>query len=449
VDRRLSVKRTSIVSVDAWEVLDSRGNPTVACEVTLKDGSRGCASVPSGASTGSHEAHELRDGDEHYEGRGVTRAVANVVGELGIAVRGLDATDQRGIDSTLREADGTPSLSRLGANATLAVSLGSAIAASRSEQSPLWQRFGDEPLLPLPMVNMISGGAHARRAIDIQDVLAVPVGATTFSQALEWMVRVRRNTASIAEDMGVSNGLVADEGGIAGVMTSNRSALELLMRGITASSLLPGSDVSIALDIAANEFRNVQGEYVLSLEGRTLDAGELIDEVQSWLNDFPIVSIEDVVGEDDWESWQLASSTFGSIQVLGDDLFATNRARLDRGIESSVANAVLIKVNQNGTLSGAQDVLNAAQVAGYNTVVSARSGETEDSWLSDLAVGWRSGQIKVGSTTRSERNAKWNRLLRLEHTFGDSAPYAGGQAVVPRGPSAPTKMGECAPTASL
>jgi enolase len=427
------VKKSSVASVDAWEILDSRGNPTVACRVTLRDGSEGYASVPSGASTGRHEAHELRDGDARYNGLGVKVAVANVVGELRSAVLGLDATDQRNVDATLCEIDGTASLSRLGANATLAISLGCAIAASKSKRMPLWQHLGNEPLLPLPMVNMISGGAHAGRMIDIQDVLAVPIGATTFAQALEWMVRVRRHTATIAEDMGLSSGLVADEGGIAGVMSSNRSAIELLMRGILASSLEPGVDVSIALDIAANQFRNDQGEYVLRSEGRTLNSQGLIDEVHSWISDFPIVSVEDVLGEDDWSSWEKATSTFKSVQVLGDDLFATNPQRLRQGIESSVANAVLVKVNQNGTLSGAEDVLKAAREAGYNTVVSARSGETEDSWLSDLAVGWRSGQIKVGSTTRSERNAKWNRCLELEHALGDSAQFAGGRAIEPMG----------------
>jgi len=423
---------SSITAIDAWEVMDSRGIPTVACEVTLRDGSRGRATVPSGASTGSYEAHELRDGGSRYDGKGVRRAIAHVVGELADAVHGLDATEQRLVDDTLRETDGTPSLSRLGANATLAISLGVALAAAHSTHQPLWRRWSESPLLPLPMVNVISGGAHAGGLIDIQDVLAVPVGAQSFSQAIEWCAAVRRNTEALAIERGLSVGLVADEGGIAAAFTTNRNALELLVLGIEASGLVPGTDVSMALDIAANQFLHDDGHYVLASENRRIDARALIDEVSEWVKDFPIVSVEDIVAEDDWSSWREATTALEGTQILGDDLFATNPERLRRGIHSAVANAILIKVNQNGTLSGARDVLNDAHESGYNTIVSARSGETEDSWLADLAVGWRAGQIKVGSTMRAERTAKWNRLLQLEHHLGSSAEYAGGLAIAPR-----------------
>ncbi len=422
---------TDIVDVDAWEVLDSRGHPTVACCLCLEDGSRGMASVPSGASTGRHEARELRDGGERYDGLGVLQAVHHVRRDLAAAVLGRPADDQRSLDEALRRGDGTPSLQRLGANAILAVSLAAAQALAVSRREPLWQLIGPDPLLPLPMINIVSGGAHAGGVIDVQDLLVVPVGASTFSEALEWAARVRVGTARVAESMGIVTSLVADEGGIAGPLSSNRAALELLARGVEASGLTLGEDVGIAIDVAATQLLTSDGRYHLRAEDRVLNSEELVDEVKSWCSPFPIVSVEDVLGEDDWDGWQYASEELSGIQLLGDDLFVTQIDRLDRGIAEGVANAVLVKVNQNGTLSGGLDVVRRARSAGYAPVVSARSGETEDSWLADLAVGCRAGQIKVGSTMRSERTAKWNRLLQIERELGDGAArYAGGDQLV-------------------
>lgn len=415
----------SITDVDAWEVLDSRGRPTVACEVRLRNGARGAAAVPSGASTGGHEAHESRDGDPgRYGGRGVRGAVARVRGEIRSAVVGLDASDQAGLDGALRKLDGTANLSRLGANAVLAVSVATALAAADSERVPLWRYAGADPLLPMPMVNIISGGAHAGGLIDVQDLLVVPLGAQSFAEALEWAVRVRAATADVAAEDGLPVALVADEGGIAGTFDSNRAALECLARGIERSGLTLGEHAAIAIDVAANQLLRPDGTYRLAVEGRALSAEEFVAELAAWCADFPIVSIEDLLGEDDWAGWTSATGTLSDRQLLGDDLFATGHGRLERGIAMGVANAVLVKPNQTGTLTSARNVVARAEAAGYATVLSARSGETEDSWLADLAVGWRTGQIKVGSTTRSERTAKWNRLLRIEHELGDDAVFA-------------------------
>jgi enolase len=423
---------TKIVALDAWEVLDSRGSPTVACEVRLDGGARGTASVPSGASTGSHEAHELRDGGDRFGGRGVQRAVANICTEIADALRGEDAEDQVAVDAQLREIDGTPQLSRLGANATLAVSVANAIALASSRGAPLWSVLGSPPLLPLPMVNIISGGAHAGELIDLQDLLVVPTGARSFHQAIEWSWRVRQSTAELAREEGLQVALVADEGGIAAQFPTNRAALELLLRGIERSGLVPGGEVAIAIDVAATQLARGDGRYELRSEGRVLDAGELVAELAGWCEAFPIVSLEDVLGEDDWPGWAHANELLGRGQLIGDDLFVTDLVRLERGITEAAANAVLVKPNQTGTLSDAGRVLKRAQQAGMATVVSARSGETEDSWLADLAVGWRSGQIKVGSTTRSERTAKWNRLLRIENELGDDVEYASLPATLGR-----------------
>lgn len=423
------MSRTRITGVDAWEVLDSRGNPTVACEITVADGATGYAAVPSGASTGRHEAHELRDGGQRYAGMGVRRAVANVRGELADAVRGLDAAERRALDTCLRGTDGTPNLCRLGANATLAVSVAAARAVAASEGCPLWRLFTDTPLLPLPMVNMISGGAHAGGLIDIQDILAVPVAAKSVAQAIEQVAAVRRHTARLAADLGLMAALVADEGGLAGPLPSNRAGLELLARGVEASGLALGDDIAFAVDIAANQLLDDNGDYRLAREGRRLDSAEFIAEIRHWTRDFPIVSVEDVLADDDWDGWTRASNELTDIQLLGDDLFATNSDRLRRGTAASVANAILIKPNQVGTLSDALDAVELARDSGYATVISARSGETEDSWLADLAVGWRTGQIKVGSTARSERGAKWNRLMHIEHSH--RACYAGAAALAP------------------
>lgn len=421
------MKATAITEVAAWEALDSRGTPTVACEVRLASGARGSATVPSGASTSAHEAVELRDGGDRYAGLGVRTAVRNVNEILGKAVAGIDASEQEVLDEVLVSTDGTVNLENLGANAVLAVSVASALATASATGHPLYisAASGEEPLLPMPMVNILSGGAHAGGAVDVQDVLCVPVGASSFEEAIEWAWRVRRSTARVAAGRGLNSVLVADEGGVGPPMPSNRDALELVLEGIERSGLEAGHQVALAIDVAASQLSSNAG-YRLASEHRTLDTVALIDEIEVWCKEFPIVSIEDPLDEEDWAGWSTATRRFGeSLQVIGDDLFATNLDRLERGIKTGVANAILVKPNQNGTLSGARRVLNRAREAGYATVVSARSGETEDAWLADLAVGWRAGQIKVGSVTRSERNAKWNRLLRIEKELGDRAPFAG------------------------
>ena len=424
---------TRIAEVRAWEALDSRGSPTVACEVRLRGGARGAAVVPSGASRGSHEALELRDGGGRYGGLSVRRAVDNARGVLGPAVRGLDAADQRHLDAVLREADGTPGLSRLGANAVLAVSIASALAAADGEGVPRYRWFGEgaAPLLPLPMVNVLSGRAHGG-AVDLQDFLVVPVGAATFAEALEWSWRVRRATAELAAARGLPARLVADEGGLGPPLPSNREALDLLEAGIERSGLRPGHEAAIAIDVAATQLLAGR-RYLLASEQRALEAEELLAELASWCDAYPIVSLEDPFAEDDWEAWALATAELGDrLQLLGDDLLVTSLARLERAIGTGVANAVLVKPNQAGTLSDAFAVLARAREARYATVVSARSGESEDAWLADLAVGWRAGQIKVGSLTRGERTAKWNRLLAIEAELGADAAFAGRAAVASR-----------------
>ncbi len=423
--------KTTITGVSAWEVLDSRGTPTVACEVRLGGGACAAAAVPSGASTGTHEAREARDGGPRYGGRGVRRAVANVRDVLGPAVVGRDAEDQAGLDAALRAADGTPTLGRVGANAVLAVSVASMRAAAAASGVPLYRRLsGDaDPLLPLPMINIISGGAHAGGTVDIQDFLIVPIGATTFAQAIEWAWRVRQGTVAVAAKRGLPVALVADEGGLGPPLPSNRAALELLVDGIAHAGLRLGTEVALAVDVAATQLLH-GGRYHLAAEGRVLDGAALLDELVSWCADYAIVSLEDPMGEDDWATWATASARLGGrLQILGDDLFVTDLQRLERGIADGVANAVLVKPNQTGTLSDARAVVVRAQQAGYATVVSARSGDTEDAWLADLAVGWRAGQIKVGSLTRAERTAKWNRLLRIEAEAGGRATFAGRAAL--------------------
>ncbi len=421
-----------ITGLHAWEALDSRGTPTVACGVSLEDGSEGEATVPSGASTGSHEAPERRDGGERYDGKGVRDAVGALRTEIRTELVGRDALDQEGIDAALRALDGTPNLSRLGANAVLATSVACAIAAARSQRVPLWRALCPDrpPLLPLPMVNVISGGAHAGGLLDVQDFLVVPVGAGTFAEAIEWASRVRAATAAVFRERGHDTPLVADEGGLAAPLPSNRAALDILLEGIERSGLEPRGEAAIAVDVAATQLL-VDGRYVLASEGRSLQAEELVDELAAWIDDYPIVSIEDALGEDDDAGWRYATDRLApTVQLLGDDLFVTSPERLRDGIENRIANAVLVKPNQVGTLSDARHVVELASAAGYATVLSARSGETEDSWLADLAVGWRTGQLKVGSTTRSERTAKWNRLLRIESEQPD-ATFAGAAVLPP------------------
>lgn len=427
--------RSAIRNVFAWEALDSRGTPTVAAQVSLAGGAEGTAIVPSGASTGAHEARELRDGGDRYGGRGVREAVANAAGELADAVLGLDAEDQAEVDAALRDRDGHPALARLGANAVLAVSVATARAAAAAAATPLYRFVAaadEKPLLPMPMVNIISGGAHAARAVDVQDFLVVPVGATSFSEALEVAWRVRAATAQVLEAAGHRVALVADEGGLGPVLPSNRAALEFLAAGIERAGYEAGTDAAIAIDVAATQFFSPPtGEYHLAADDRRVSALELVAELASWGKEFPIVSVEDILAEDEWADWSEASRELSGIQLLGDDLFCTDVRRVQRGIAERAANAVLVKPNQTGTLSDARAVVELARGAGMATVLSARSGETEDDWLADLAVGWRTGQIKVGSTMRSERTAKWNRLLGIEARLGSEAAFAGRAALAP------------------
>jgi enolase len=425
---------TRVADVFAWEALDSRGRPTVGCRVRLTGGAQGRAVVPSGASTGGHEATELRDGDGRFGGSGVRQAVSNVNRALAPVVIGMDALERARIDTVMEELDGTADLGRLGANAVLAVSLAVTVAGAEGLRRPLWQVLdgGEEPLLPLPMVNVVSGGAHAGGALDLQDVLVVPVGATNFAEAIEWAWRARSASAELLAARGGPAALVADEGGLAGGLASNEAALALVTEGISGAGLAPGDQVALAVDIAANQVYD-RGAYRLRVEDRCFSASEWLEELAGWCQRYPIVSLEDVLAEDDWVAWQDSGRLVGDgRQLLGDDLFATQLERLRRGVAEGIANAVLVKPNQAGTVTRAEAVLRAAQTAGYATVVSARSGDTEDGWLADLAVGWRSGQIKVGSTTRSERTAKWNRLLEIEATAGERARFAGREALATR-----------------
>jgi enolase len=390
--------------------------------------------VPSGASTGGHEAVERRDGGERYGGQGVLGAVASANGELRDRIMGLDATDQQAVDAALESADPQADLGTVGANAVLALSLATLVAAADSTARPLWQQLDDspEPLIPMPMVNIVSGGAHARGLLDIQDVLVVPEGATSFAQAIEWVARVRQATADLLDERGGSSALVADEGGLAGSLGSNEAGLALVTDGIARSGLRPGTDVSLALDLAANQLWTGE-RYALRVEQRELTAHDWLGVVAGWCEKFPISSIEDALFEDDWAGWAGASTSIGvGRQLLGDDLFATNDARVERGVAGGVANAVLVKPNQAGSVSRAAAVVSRAQAAGYGTVVSARSGDTEDTWLADLAIGWRARQIKVGSTMRSERTAKWNRVLEIESRAAGRSVFAGREALAGR-----------------
>lgn len=423
---------SQISTVFAWEALDSRGRPTVGCEVTLRGGARGEVIVPSGASTGAYEVHERRDGGNRYGGFGVQQAVRAVVDVLAPAVRDLDAHEREAVDAALIDADGTANLSRLGGNAVLAVSLAALLAAADDACLPLYRYLddsGEPPLLPLPMINIISGGAHAGRMLDIQDVLAVPVGADHVAQAIEWVWRVRTATGDLLEQEGGQATLVADEGGLAAHLPTNVAALDLVTRAIDRAGLRPGDDVALAVDVAASQFVQRDGRYRLDIERRDLDRDEWVDEVVRWCHDYPVVSLEDVLHEDDWAGWAELTRRLPHVQLLGDDLFATHLSRLEKGIEEGAGNAVLVKPNQTGTVSSAGHVVRRALRSGYACVVSARSGDTEDSYLADLAIGWRAGQIKVGSLTRSERTAKWNRLLRIAAELGDRATFAGRRAL--------------------
>ena len=423
----------AITSVTGREVLDSRGYPTVEVEVGCEAGggrvALGRAIVPSGASTGSHEAHELRDGDrERYEGRGVLGAVANVNGELADLVMGMDASDQARIDRAMIDLDGTENKSRLGANAILGVSLASAHAAANAAGLPLYRYLnnGTPMTMPVPMVNIISGGLHANRQLDFQDYLAIPVGAPTYREALRWAATIRFKTLEILQEDGHLP-LLADEGGFGPSLADNEEAIGLVLRATERAGLRPGHDVFIGLDVAAQHFFDGV-RYDLASEDRSLSAGEMSDWLADLAERYPIISMEDGMAEDDWEGWAEHTAKLGGrLQVLGDDLFTTNIARLRRGIDGGIANAILIKINQIGTLTEAFAALATAREAGYRTIVSARSGETEDASVADIAVATAAGQIKIGSTARSSRLAKYNQLLRIDEALGDEAPYAGAE----------------------
>jgi len=407
----------TIGEIDALEILDSRGNPTVMVQVELSDATMSSAKVPSGASTGSHEAIELRDGDRaRYDGKGVRHAVENVRRVLGPALRGAGAEDQRALDHRMIELDGTPDKSQLGANAILGVSCAVARAVARSRKVPLWRYLaGDRrAVLPVPMVNILSGGLHAGQNFEFQDFLAIPLGFATFADALEAISAVHRAARVVLETRGYLLTGVADEGGWGPRLPTNETGLDVMVEAIDRA----GHQMAIGVDVAASHFFD-DAKYELRTEGRTLTPDEMIDLLTGWAARYPIVSIEDGLAEDDWPGWQRLTAALGArVQLIGDDLFATNPARLDRGIRERAANAVLVKMNQIGTLTETFEVIDRARAAGFRAVISARSGETEDDFLADLAVASGAGQIKVGSITRSERLAKYNRLLEIESAGG-------------------------------
>jgi enolase len=418
----------AIDAVGAREILDSRGNPTVEVEVLLDDGTVSRAAVPSGASTGAFEAYELRDGDDsRYLGKGVLKAVAAVIDEIGPEVEGLDATDQRLIDAAMIELDGTENKSRLGANAILGVSLAVARAAADSADLPLFRYLGgpNAHTLPVPMMNVINGGSHADSNVDIQEFMILPIGASTFGEAVRWGAETYHALKSQLKAAGLSTGL-GDEGGFAPNLESNRAALDLLVEAITTAGFTPGKDIALGLDVASSEFY-ADGSY--TFEGQSRDSAFLASYYADLVASYPLVSIEDPLDEDDWEGWAHLTSEIGSkTQIVGDDLFVTNPTRLAKGIQTGAANSILVKVNQIGTLTESLDAVSLAQRSGYTTVLSHRSGETEDTTIADLAVATDAGQIKTGAPARSERVAKYNQLLRIEEELGDAAVYAGYSA---------------------
>jgi enolase len=421
---------TGIAAVHGREVLDSRGNPTVEVEVRLSGGASGRAIVPSGASTGAHEAVELRDGDKsRYGGKGVLDAVANVNGEIAEAVAGFDALDQPGLDRLLVVLDGTPNKGRLGANALLGVSLAVAHAGAAAEGQPLYRYLGGEAahLLPVPLVNILNGGKHAVDSTDFQEFMIAPVGAPTFAEALRWASETFHALGGLLHERGFST-TVGDEGGYAPSLETNEAAIGLVLEAIQRAGYRPGEQIAIALDPAATAVYS-EGRYVLAREKRTLSGDELIAFWTDWIARYPIISLEDGLAEDDWTGWSALTEQLGDrIQVMGDDLLVTNTERLARGIRERAANAILIKLNQIGTLSETRDAVEMAQAAGWRAIVSHRSGETEDTTIADLVVALGTGQIKTGSVSRSERIAKYNRLLRIEEELGSVAEYAGRSA---------------------
>jgi len=421
---------SAIEQVLAREVLDSRGNPTIEVEVVLESGAIGRAIVPSGASTGSFEATELRDGGNRYDGKGVLDAVSNVNGEMASFLEGMDALDQRAVDFALIDADGTPTKSRLGANAILGVSLAVAKSAAAELEIPLFRWVGGAGahVLPVPFMNVINGGRHADNSIDLQEFMIAPVGAASYGEALRWGAETYHTLARVLSQRGLST-TVGDEGGFAPDLPSNEEAVRVLVEAIEAAGRVPGDEVAIALDPATSELFT-DGKYVLTSENRTLSATEMVDFWEDLVARFPIVSIEDGMAEDDWTGWaDLTARLGGRVQLVGDDVFVTNEERLRRGISEHVANAVLIKVNQIGTLTETLTTMDVATRAGYACMMSHRSGETEDTTIADLAVATGCGQMKAGAPARSDRVAKYNQLLRIESTLGESAAFPGGAAL--------------------
>jgi enolase len=417
---------TTIVEIKGREVLDSRGNPTVEAEVVLESGARGRAMVPSGASTGAHEAVELRDGGPRFGGKGVLRAVAAINERIADEVIGLDALNQEAVDKTMLELDGTPNKGNLGANAILAVSLATAHAAADGLGLPLFRYLGGVQgvTLPVPLMNVINGGKHADNNVDFQEFMLVPGGLPTFSEALRAGVETFHALKAVLKAKGYNTN-VGDEGGFAPDLRSNVEAVEVLLTAIEKAGYKPGQEIAIALDPASSEFYQ-EGRYVLEADGKSLTGAEMVAYWENWVNQYPIVSIEDGLAEDDWETWQLLTERLGQrIQLVGDDLFVTNPAILQRGIEMGVGNSILVKVNQIGTLSETLEAIRLAHRSGYTTILSHRSGETEDNTIADIAVAVNAGQIKTGSASRSDRLAKYNQLLRIEEELGAGARYLG------------------------
>lgn len=418
---------TTIKSIKAREILDSRGNPTVEVDVELADGSMGRAAVPSGASTGAFEAVELRDGGERYLGKGVLSAISNIQKEIAPKLVGGDPFAQRAIDKLMIDLDGTANKSKLGANAILGVSLAVARAASNSKKLPLYRFIGGESaeLLPVPMMNILNGGAHADTNVDIQEFMIAPIGAKNFKEALRWGAEVYHALKSVLKKRGLATS-IGDEGGFAPNLESNRAALDLIVEAITKAGYKLGSDIALAMDVAATEFYK-DGSY--EFEGSKLSAQEMISYYKGLVDSYPLVSIEDPLAEDDWDGWQSITEVLGErVQLVGDDLFVTNPERLSRGISTKTANALLVKVNQIGSLTETLDAVDMAHKAGYRSMMSHRSGETEDTTIADLAVATSAGQIKTGAPARSERVAKYNQLLRIEEELGAKAKYAGKSA---------------------
>ena len=417
-----------IDAIHAREILDSRGNPTIEVEVLLDDDTFGRAAVPSGASTGAFEANERRDGEKNrYQGKGVLQAVEAVLEQIQPALLGFDAADQRAIDQTMIDLDGTENKSNLGANAMLGVSLAVARAAAESAALPLYRYLGgpNAHILPVPLMNILNGGSHADSDVDIQEFMIVPLGAQTYSEGLRWGVEVYHNLKAVLKEKGLSTGL-GDEGGFAPNLPSNRAALDLILEAIKRAGYTPGTDIALALDVAASEFYK-DGSYLF--EGTSRTAAEMSAYYEELVRDYPLVSIEDPLDEEDWEGWKTLTASIGDkVQIVGDDLFVTNPVRLETGIKANAANSLLVKVNQIGTLSETLDAITMAQRAGYTTITSHRSGETEDTTIADICVATNAGQIKTGAPARSERVAKYNQLLRIEEELDDAARYAGRSA---------------------